>query len=365
MGYPDTFEGFMVESQDDDKWMNFKKQEFKPKKFQERDIDIEIECCGVCGSDIHTISGGWGSAPMPLCVGHEVIGKAVKVGDKVTTVKVGDRVGVGAQIWSCLECKPCKTDNENYCPKMIETYGAPYPEEMGGVIAQGGYASHIRAHEYFTFKIPDGIASNDAAPMMCAGLTTYSPLLRAGVGPGKKVAIVGVGGLGMYAIMWANAMGAEVTVLSHSPAKEQAAKELGAKEFISTLDKDWAHGLEFTFDFMLNTADATDKFDLAAYLGTLAVNGHMHHVGLPDRNFPPINARMFVPNGCSMGGSHIGSRPEMFQMLKLASEKKLKPKIVTIPISEAGCKEAVEGVVANKVRYRYTLTDFDKAFPNR
>lgn len=145
---------------------------------------------------------------MPLCVGHEVIGKAIKVGDGVKTVKVGDRVGVGAQIWACLECKPCKSDNENYCPKKIgecdnrcsgpityhgtDTYGAPYPEEMGGVIAQGGYASHIRAHEYFTFKIPDNIPSEEAAPMMCAGLTTYSPLLRAGVGPGKKVAIVGV-----------------------------------------------------------------------------------------------------------------------------------------------------------------------------
>ncbi|KAL8806062.1 MAG: hypothetical protein Q9182_001594 [Xanthomendoza sp. 2 TL-2023] len=363
MGYPDTFEGFMVQSQDD--WKTFKKQEFKPKKFQERDIDIEIECCGVCGSDVHTINGGWGDAPMPLCVGHEVIGKAIKVGDKVKTVKVGDRVGVGAQIWSCLECKPCKTDNENYCPKKIDTYGAPYPEEMGGVIAQGGYASHIRAHEYFTFKIPDDIPSVEAAPMMCAGLTTYSPLLRAGVGPGKKVAIVGVGGLGHYAILWASAMGAEVYVLSHSPDKEQAAKELGAKEFISTADKDWDKPWAFTFDFMLNTADATHEFDLVAYLGTLAVNGQMHHVGLPDEKLPPITAQMFAPNGCSMGGSHIGSRPEMFQMLKLASEKKLKPKIETIPISEAGCKKAVEGVANNSVRYRYTLTDFDKAFPNR
>ncbi|KAL8904634.1 MAG: hypothetical protein Q9171_006980 [Xanthocarpia ochracea] len=363
MGYPDTFEGFMVQSQDD--WTNFKKQEFKPKKFQERDIDIEVECCGVCGSDVHTITGGWGEAPMPLCVGHEVIGKAVKVGDNVTTVKVGDRVGVGAQIWSCLQCKPCKTDNENYCPKKIDTYGAPYPEEMGGVIAQGGYASHIRAHEYFTFKIPDNIPSVEAAPMMCAGLTTFSPLFRAGVGPGKTVAIVGVGGLGQYAILWASAMGAEVYVLSHSPDKEAAAKQLGAKEFICTKDKDWDKPYAFTFDFMLNTADATNEFDLPAYLGTLSVNGKMHHVGLPDKPLPEIKAQMFAGNGCSMGGSHIGSRPEMLQMLKLASDKKLKPMIETIPISEAGCKEAVLGVHDNKVRYRYTLTDFDKAFPNR
>lgn len=160
-------------------------------------------------------------------------------------------------------------------------------------------------------------------------------------------------------------MGAEVYVLSHSPDKEQAAKELGAKEFISTADKDWDKPWAFTFDFMLNTADATHKFDMAAYLGTLAVNGQMHHVGLPDENLPPMSAQMFAPNGCSMGGSHIGSRPEMFQMLKLASEKKLKPRIETIPISEEGCRKAVEGVAENKVRYRYTLVDFDKAFPNR
>ncbi|KAL8702925.1 MAG: hypothetical protein Q9201_003905 [Fulgogasparrea decipioides] len=363
MGYPDTFEGFMVQSQDD--WKNFKKQEFKPKKFQDRDIDVEIECCGVCGSDVHTINGGWGGAPMPLCVGHEVIGKAVKVGDKVTTVKVGDRVGVGAQVWACLECKPCKTDNENYCPNMIDTYGTPYPEEMGGVISQGGYASHIRAHEYFTFKIPDDIPSEEAAPMMCAGLTTYSPLYRAGVGPGKKVAIVGVGGLGHFAILWASAMGAEVYVLSHSPDKKEDALQLGAKEFICTENEGWNKPWALTFDFMLNTADATQHFDIATYLGTLSINGEMHHVGLPDGALPQLKAQMFVPNGCKMGGSHIGNRPEMFQMLKLASDKKLKPRIQTISISEAGCAEAVESVDKNQVRYRHTLVDFDKAFPKR
>ncbi|KAL8661306.1 MAG: hypothetical protein Q9202_005731 [Teloschistes flavicans] len=360
MGYPDTFEGFMVESQD--KWTEFTKKEFTPKKFQERDVDIEIECCGVCGSDVHTINGGWGGAPMPLCVGHEVIGKAIKVGDKVTTVKVGDRVGVGAQIWACLECKPCKMDNENYCPHKIDTYGAPYPEDMGGVIAQGGYASHIRAHEYFTFKIPDSIPSVEAAPMMCAGLTVYSPLYRAGTGPGKKVAIVGVGGLGHFAVMFAAAMGAEVYVLSHSPNKKDDALKLGAKEFISTQDKDWDKPWAFTFDFMLNTADATHKFDLAAYLGTLNINGEMHHVGLPDKPLPEIMAQMFAPNGCKMGGSHIGNRPEMFQMLKLVEDKKLKPIIQPIQISEAGCKEAVVSVDNNDVRYRHTLVGFDKVF---
>ena len=133
---------------------------------------------------------------MPICVGHEVVGKAVKVGDAVTTCKVGDRVGVGAQIWACLKCPQCKSDNENYCPHQVDTYGAPYPKDVDPdeTITQGGYSSHMRAHEYFVFPIPDAIPSEHAAPMLCAGLTTWSPLVRAGVGPGKKVAIVGLGG---------------------------------------------------------------------------------------------------------------------------------------------------------------------------
>lgn len=160
-------------------------------------------------------------------------------------------------------------------------------------------------------------------------------------------------------------MGAEVYVLSHSPDKEDDAKKLGAKEYISTVDKDWAKPWAFTFDFMLNTADATHKFDLPAYMSTLNINGEMHHVGLPDKPLPQISAQMFAPNGCKMGGSHIGSRPEMIKMLKLASEKELKPIIQKIPISEAGCKKAVTGVAENTVRYRYTLVDFDKAFPRK
>ncbi|MCJ1404665.1 hypothetical protein MMC11_007891 [Xylographa trunciseda] len=360
MVYPDTFEGFQIE--DTKKWSEFKKLEFKPKPFEDRDIDIKIDACGVCGSDVHTITGGWGEVPLPICVGHEVIGKAIKVGDKVTTVKVGDRVGVGAQIAACLECKQCKSDNENYCPKQIDTYGAPYPD---GTISQGGYASHIRAHEYFTFPIPENIPTEMAAPMMCAGLTTFSPLVRAKAGPGKKIAILGIGGLGHFGILWANALGAEVYAISHSPDKKKDALALGAKEFICTTDEKWAEPWAFTFDFILNCADMTHTFNLTEYMSTLAVNGEFHNVGLPDEPLPKIMAQDFAPNGCKIGGSHIGSRPEMIQMLKLASEKNIKPIIQTLEISEVGCKEAVEKVKVNDVRYRFTLTNFDKAFPDR
>jgi len=359
MGYPDNFEGFMINDQK--KWSDFKKQTFQPKKFEDRDIDIQIEACGVCGSDVHTITGGWGECPLPICVGHEVIGKAVKVGDKVKDIKVGDRVGVGAQIASCLECRLCKTDQENYCPHKVDTYGAPYPD---GTIAQGGFASHIRAHEYFTFPIPKDIPIEMAAPMLCAGITTYSPLYRAKIGPGKKVAILGIGGLGHYGILWAAAMGAEVTALSHSPSKKDDAIKLGAKHFVVTGEKDWHKDHQFEYDFILNCADMTHTFNLQDYMSTVNINGDFHNVGLPDEPLPEMMAQMFASNGAKLTGSHIGNRPEMLAMFKLASEKKLKPIIETLQVSEEGCKEAVERVKENKVRYRFTLTGFEKAFPD-
>jgi alcohol dehydrogenase (NADP+) len=247
---------------------------------------------------------------------------------------------------------------------MVDTYGAPYPkeEDPDETISQGGYASHIRAHEYFTFPIPDAIPSHLAAPMLCAGLTTYSPLVRAGVGPGKNVAIVGLGGLGHFAVMWANALGAEVTVISHSPSKKDDALKLGAKHFVSSKDKDWAKPLAFSFDFVLNTADMTHTFDISEYLSICKVNAPFHQVGLPDEPLPPIKPQMFMSNGSSIGASHIGNRPECLAMLKLAAEKKLHPMVETVSISEKGCAEAVQRVADNKIKYRFTLVDYDKAF---
>jgi alcohol dehydrogenase (NADP+) len=163
--------------------------QLKLKPFEDHDVDIAISACGVCGSDVHTITGGWGDFPTPLCVGHEVVGRAIRVGSAVKDIKVGDRVGVGAQIYADLTCNACKQDQENYCPNQVDTYGAEYSD---GTVSQGGYSSHIRAHEYFTFPIPDNLADELAAPMLCAGITVFSPLKRLGAGPGKKVAIVGL-----------------------------------------------------------------------------------------------------------------------------------------------------------------------------
>ncbi|KAI7083006.1 NADPH-dependent medium chain alcohol dehydrogenase [Hortaea werneckii] len=336
MPYPETATGFMIEDQKN------RPPQFKLKSFEDRDIDIAIECCGVCGSDVHTISGGWGDCPLPICVGHEVVGKAIKVGKDVKTVKVGDRVGVGAQIGADLTCGNCKADQENYCPNQIDTYGATHSD---GTISQGGYSSHIRVHEYFTFKIPDNIESEIAAPMLCAGLTVYSPLVRLGAGPGKKVAIVGMGGLGHF-------------------AKDDAMK-MGAKEFVVTGEKDWHKKFAFQFDFILNAADAVHKFNMPDYLSTLKVMGRFHCVGLGDHPLPTMMAQDFAPNGTYIGASHLGNRPEMLAMFDLASKQNIKSWIETKPISEESCAEAVQRVHDNKVRYRFVLTDFDKAFGKR
>ncbi|KAK3349283.1 alcohol dehydrogenase GroES-like domain-containing protein [Lasiosphaeria hispida] len=357
MGYPGTFEGFCVDSPQS--WNKFHKSELTPKHFGDSDVDVQIECCGVCGSDVHTVTGGWGDFEGPLCVGHEVVGKAVKVGKDVKLVKKGDRVGVGAQVWSCLKCELCKNKNENYCPHLVDTYNASYPD---GGKAHGGWASHIRAHEYFVFPIPDALPSHLAAPLLCAGITTYSPLARAGVGPGKTVAVLGIGGLGHLGLQWASALGAETYALTHSPNKADDAKKLGAKEVIVTSDKDWAKPWAFKFDFILNCADATDSFDMKTYLSTLKVGGQFHMVGIPDKPLPEMATMMFTTNAAKLTGSHLGNRQEMEAMLKLAADKGIAPMVETLEISEAGCKEAVERVKESKVCYRLTLTGFEKAF---
>ena len=298
-----------------------------------------------------------------MCVGHEIIGKVVKVGSKVKNLKVGDRAGVGAQIGADLTCANCKADQENYCPNSIDTYGAPHKD---GTVAQGGYSSHIRSHEYFTFKIPDTLDTSIAAPMLCAGLTTFSPLKRLGAAKGKKVAIVGLGGLGHFGVLWSVALGAETYVISHSPSKKDDALKLGAKEFISTKDEKWYEPWAFQFDIILNAADATDKFNLPDYFSTLKVNGTFHMVGFPDNKLQPLDAKAFAPNGCYMGASHIGNRPEMEEMLELASKQDIKSWVETIDISEEGCKQAVERVYNNdNVRFRLTLVGFDKVFGKR
>ncbi|KAH8714578.1 chaperonin 10-like protein [Ilyonectria robusta] len=355
--YPETFEGFAIPSAD--KWNSPKRFEFQPKPFGDYDIDVKIIACGVCGSDVHTATGGWGNKIWPLVPGHEIIGNAVKVGSKVTTVKVGDRVGVGAQISACLECDTCREDNETYCKQQMDTYGSVYPD---GTVAHGGYSSHIRAHEHFTFPIPEGLQTELVAPMLCAGLTAYSPLVRNGVGPGKKVGILGIGGIGHFGILFAKALGATTYAISRSRAKEADAVKMGADGFIATKETDWAKAHEMTFDFILSTASSDDGFDLAPYLSLLKTHGRFIAVGLPEGAGWQIRPQSLLANGCLIGSSHLGSRKETLEMLQLAGEKQIKSWVETIPVGEEGCGKALERVHNGDVRYRFTLVDYDKQF---
>ncbi|KAG7141561.1 NADP-dependent alcohol dehydrogenase 6 like protein [Verticillium longisporum] len=332
MPYPEKFTGFQVKGADT--WQEFHKQEFDAKPFGDYDIDIKIECCGVCSSDVHTVRGDWGAQPYPLAVGHEIVGKAIKVGSKVTTVKEGQRVGVGAQSWACLDCKQCKNDNETYCKDQLDTYGATWPDS--GVVSQGGYSSHVRTHQHWVFPIPDGLPSEVAAPMLCAGLTAYSPLVRNGAGPGKKVGIVGIGGIGHFGVLFAKALGAEVWAISRSRSKEEDSLKMGADGYIATAEENWNEKHKMSFDLIVNTASSSEGFDLSTYLTLLDVHGKWV--------------------------SHLGSRRETLEMLDLAAEKKLFTWVEKIPISAEGLKTAMQGVEASKVRYRYCMTGYEEAF---
>lgn len=357
MPYPDTFEGFCVDSPKD--WSKFRRTELKPKPFEDHDIDVEIAACSLCGSDLHTITGGWGDYTGPLCVGHEIVGKAIKVGKHVKEIREGDRVGVGAQVWACLECDMCKARNENYCPDLVDTYNAQYKD---GSSAHGGFASHIRAHEYFTFKIPDELETDYAAPLLCAGITTYSPMVRAGVGPGKRVGVVGIGGLGHLAVQWAVALGAETYAITHSPSKVEDAKKLGAKDVIVTSKDGWEKPWKFKFDFILNSADATNKFDMASYFSLLKPGGDFHMAGIPDEPLPQLSAGMFAGNAPKLTGSHLGNNQEMNNLLRLAADKGVRPWIETMDVGESGCEAAVKKLKGGDVRYRVTLNKYEKSF---
>ncbi|PQE33044.1 hypothetical protein CJF32_00011165 [Rutstroemia sp. NJR-2017a WRK4] len=358
MPYPETFTGFQIE--DPAKWTEFHKNEYKPKPFGDFDVDIKILACGVCASDLHTVSGGWGEQKFPLCVGHEIVGTALRVGPKVTLIKEGQRVGVGAQSYSCLQCRQCKNDNETYCQHQLDTYGAVWPDT--GIVSQGGYASHVRTHEHWVFPIPDELATEQAAPMLCAGLTAFSPLVRNGCGPGKKVGIVGLGGIGHFGVMFAKALGAETWAISRSHAKEADAAKLGADGYLASADPDWNKEHVMTFDLIVNTASSNSGFNLGEYLSLLDVHGRWISVGLPEGEGQTVRTQDFLANGCLIGGSHLGSRKETLAMLDLAAKKGIKSWVETIEIGEEGLKTALTRLHANDVRYRFTMVGYDKCF---
>jgi uncharacterized zinc-type alcohol dehydrogenase-like protein len=249
------------------------------------DVMIEIKFAGICHSDIHTVRGDWGPQQYPLVPGHEIAGIVTEVGSAVTRHAVGDRVGVGCMVNSCRECANCLKGEEQYClNSMVGTYGAV---DRDGTITQGGYSSHVVVTEDFVVTIPEGIELDVAAPLLCAGITTYSPLRHWGAGPGKKVAVVGLGGLGHMAVKLAHAMGAEVTVLSQSLKKQEDGLRLGADHYFATSDENTFKELAGTFDLIINTVSAS--IDISSYLQLLALEGALVNVGAPAEPLP-VNA---------------------------------------------------------------------------
>ena len=313
-----------------------------------KDVRIDIRWAGICHSDIHTVQGDWGPQQYPLTVGHEIVGTVAEVGSEVTKFAVGDRVGVGCLVNSCGECENCAAGSEQHCLKgAIGTYGAT---DVDGSITQGGYSTGVVVTEDFVLRLPEAIPYEKAAPLLCAGITTYSPLRHWNAGPGKKVAVIGLGGLGHMAVKIAHAMGAEVTVLSQSLKKQEDGLRLGADHYFATSDPGTFEELAGRFDLIVNTVSAA--IDLDAYLGLLAVDGTLVNVGAPAEPLS-LNVMSLIGGRRTYAGSMIGGIAETQEMLDFCAEHDVTPEIEVI--SADYINEAYERVLGSDVRYRFVI----------
>ncbi len=314
----------------------------------EHDVLIDIEFCGICHSDIHQVKDEWGGSIFPMVPGHEIAGVVAGVGSAVSKFSAGDRVGVGCLVDSCGECEYCRAGEEQFCTKdAVPTYNG---REYDGEPTFGGYSRQVVVKDGFVVKIPDGLELQDAAPLLCAGITTYSPLKHWHVGEGMKVAIVGMGGLGHVAVKIAAAMGAEVTVLSQSLSKREDGLRFGAKHYYATSERDTFKALKSSFDLILNTVSA--NLDLDRYLSLLRVDGTLVSVGAPSQ---PDSFRAFslIGGRRSMAGSPIGGLPETQEMLDFCAEHGVVPEIELIAAGEVGA--AYDRVERSDVRYRFVI----------
>jgi uncharacterized zinc-type alcohol dehydrogenase-like protein len=312
------------------------------------DVHIDIQFCGICHSDIHTVRGEWGEIQYPLVPGHEIAGVVAAVGSGVTRHAVGDRVGVGCMVNSCQECDNCEKGLEQYCiPGNTLTYGSI---DEDGTPTQGGYSSDVVVNEEFVVRIPDGLELDVAAPLLCAGITTYSPLRHWNAGPGKKVAVVGLGGLGHMAVKIAHAMGAEVTVLSQTLSKQEDGLRMGADHYYATSDPATFEELAGRFDLIVNTVSAV--IDINAFLGTLGTDGTIVNVGAPGEPLP-VGVFGLLGQRKSFAGSSIGGIAETQEMLDFCAEHGIAPEIERISAGEIN--DAWERVLKSDVRYRFVI----------
>lgn len=314
----------------------------------EHEVLIAIKFAGICHSDIHTVRAEWGEIDYPIVVGHEIAGVVEEVGSGVTKHKVGDHVGVGCFVDSCRECENCQKGLDNYCLKgNIGTYAAIGRD---GKPTAGGYSTHIVVDENYVLRIPENLPLDQAAPLLCAGITTYSPLAHWGAGPDKKVAIIGLGGLGHMGVKIAHAMGAEVTVLSQSLKKKDDGERLGADHYYATSDESTFDDLAGSFDLIINTVSA--NLDLSKYLNLLRTDGALVQVGGPAE---PMQVPVFslIPHRRTFAGSMIGSIQETQEMLDFCGEHNLGAEVEVIDADYVN--EAYERVVGSDVRYRFVI----------
>jgi len=325
---------------------------FERREPREHDVVIEVKYCGICHSDIHQTRDEWGEyqdeSIFPMVPGHEIAGVVSSIGSKVTRYKVGDKVGVGCFVDSCRACAECKRGLEQYCTvQTIWTYNA---REKDGTPTYGGYSDRIVVDENYVLRMPTNLPLDACAPLLCAGITLYSPLKHWNAGPGKKVAIVGLGGLGHMGVKLAHALGAEVTVLSQSLKKQADGKRLGADHFYATSDPETFTKLKGYFDLIINTVSA--QIDWNEYLKMLQVDGTMVVVGLPEKDIP-IGAFSLTGGRRSLAGSQIGGIRETQEMLDFCGQHGVACDIEVVPMQKVN--EAYERVLKSDVRYRFVI----------
>ena len=322
---------------------------FERRDLREHDVLVDILFSGVCHSDIHQARDEWGGSMYPMVPGHEIVGRISKVGSKVKNFTIGEAAGVGVMVDSCRQCKPCNDLMEQYCVEGITgTYNSYERDKV--TIAQGGYSTQIVCDERYVYHISDKLDLAGAAPLLCAGITTYSPLKFAGVKPGSKVAIAGLGGLGHMGVKFAVAMGAEVTLLSTSPSKEKDAKRLGAHNFVLSTDAAAMQKYNSYFDVILNTLSAAHRME--KYLNLLNLDGKMLVVGIP-KEHPDVNPMALIYNRRSIIGSMIGGTKETQEMLDYCAEKNIVSDVEVIPMQQIN--EAYERVLKSDVKYRFVI----------
>ncbi len=338
--------GYAAQSPTEDlKPWNFERREVGP-----HDVKFEIQFCGVCHSDLHQIKNDWFPGIFPMVPGHEIVGKVVAIGDHVKKFKVGDIAGTGCLVGSCRKCDNCKDGLEQYCDTgAVGTYNDT--EKYGdGSPTYGGYSDSIVVHEDFVLHVSDKLDLASAAPLLCAGITTYSPLRHWKVGKGHKLAVLGLGGLGHMAVKFGVAFGAEVTVLSTSPGKEADARKLGAHNFVVTSDAEQVKAVKGTFDFILDTVSAEHDFNF--YLAMLKTNGTHICVGVPS-NPASIQPFSIIGGRKSVAGSSIGGLPETQEMLDFCAEHGIVSDIEIIDIKDI--HTAYDRMAKGDVKYRFVI----------